>query len=358
MQDYSDSKTSVPEQMPGADPNGIIMVESNPHAYKSQASAHSEGSTVNKKKNKKKKAKTDGSDKSSQGGTHGQDKIVTLKNPMFFNNPGESMNSMMRNPQTPPFSAPLPPEPQSASIVRNENGMYTIRNPSFQNAFGSTAPSTYAPRPPQEPDASRNFPSTQYSSFDRQTPRAIPPTPVQKCSSVIGSEMKNVLQRRKEQEFAANMDPYSKFSSMRPLQNYTHFGANSGVHFNNNGIDCDDNFVSQPSSGFQPYASQMMSNYDDLRLQPGQMLNSEVRKVMQFRLTNISKSRLQVTIHNVTESKIFQNQVKKNPSPIGTPRDPNIKTVGTLFGDLVITRPNAAPEKTLNGNGEWLATKI
>lgn len=59
--------------------------------------------------------------------------------------------------------------------------------------------------------------------------------------------------------------------------------------------------------------------------------------------------RSQVTIHNVTESKMFQNQAKKTPPPIGMPRNGNMEGVGTLFGDLLISRP-MAPAEMLNGN--------
>jgi hypothetical protein len=274
MQDYSAStRTSMNEPMSRADHNGIIMVESNPHASKSQANVPAETTAPNKKKNKKKKGKSENSENHLQnsGNAQHQDRIVTLKNPMFFNNPSEPMTSMMRNLQTPPFVSPMPPEPQSASIVRNENGMYTIRNPSFQNAFGSNAaPTSFVSRPQPETDSNRVYPSSQFSSFESETPSV--EAPLTKCSSVIGSEMKNVLQRRKEQEFAANMDSFSQYA-MRPTQtDYSHFGS-SGVNFNNNGTNCDDSF---PASAFSSYASPMMSNFEDLRLQPGQMLNSEV----------------------------------------------------------------------------------
>lgn len=66
----------------------------------------------------------------------------------------------------------------------------------------------------------------------------------------------------------------------------------------------------------------------------------------------------QVTIHNVTESKMFQNQAKKTPPPIGTPRNGNgncnVDSVGTLFGDLLISRPMAPPELM---NGDWMNPK-
>lgn len=274
MQDYSSTSHRMPEAMPHGQSNGIIMVESNPHAQNSKAGAGPE-IAVGKKKNKKKKAKAESTE--SSAANQQQERMVTLKNPMFYNQ-SEPMNSMMRNLQTPPFVSPMA-EPQSASIVRNENGMYTIRNPSFQTAFGGAGSSggapAFVPRPQVEA-VGRPYPVNQFSSsFENETPQAETSQP--KCSSVIGSEMKNVLQRRKEQEFAANMDPYSQYGMRQPVSSYSHFGG-SGVNFNNNGTNCDDSFLMSQSSGtnsFQ-YPPSMMSNYDDLRLQPGQMLNSEV----------------------------------------------------------------------------------
>lgn len=230
MQDYSAAQPTMHKEQ-----NGIIMVESAPLAEVSVPV------TAGKKKNKKKKAKQEENVQQQQQTQ--PDRMVTLKNPMFFNNPSEPMNSMMRNLQTPPFVSPLAAEPQNASIIRNENGMYTIRNPSFQNAF--------VPRPPVEPIAR---PTQFAAAFDAETQP--------KCSSVIGSEMKNVLQRRKEQEFAAMQ------FGMRQPAGYSHFGG-PGMNFNNNGTNCDDGFGSAGNGGFPAY-------YDDLRLQPGQMLNSEV----------------------------------------------------------------------------------
>lgn len=59
---------------------------------------------------------------------------------------------------------------------------------------------------------------------------------------------------------------------------------------------------------------------------------------------------LKVTIHNVTESKMFQNQAKKTPPPpIGTPRNGNVDGVVSMFGDLIISRPS----ELLNGNGDF-----
>lgn len=54
---------------------------------------------------------------------------------------------------------------------------------------------------------------------------------------------------------------------------------------------------------------------------------------------------------------MFQNQAKKTPPPIGTPRNGNVNvdSVGTMFRDLLISRPTAPPEM-LNGS-DWMNPK-
>lgn len=184
------------------------------------------------------------------------------------NGNSETMMSMMRNLQTPPFVSPMdqPPQPQQASIIKNENGMYTIRNPAF-SAFGSGVAPTPAPAPSTYGNGIMGSPFVTHSNYSN--PSSYPYEPefnqpnaeIPKCSSVIGSEMKNVLQRRKEQE-------YMDWSQQR--SQYSHFG---GMNFNG----ADPPRSSSRGSGCYPsYPSPTMSNYDDLRLQPGKMLNSEV----------------------------------------------------------------------------------
>lgn len=228
------------------------MVETAPHAE----------TATSKKKNKKKKNK---SDESSQNNSSSNDRIVTLKNPMFYNNGNasgsnsEPMNAMMRNLQTPPFVSPMAPEPSQASIIKNENGMYTIRNPTFQNSFGNssgnTAPSFVGMRPSSD-------------SYPNPNEMNEPP----KCSSVIGSEMKNMLQRRKEQEYAA-MDAYYQHGMPQQQQQQSSSSSSSyfdrNQNFDRNGTECD-----SFDGGFKSYP--MMTNFDELR--SGQMLNSEVRR--------------------------------------------------------------------------------
>lgn len=234
---------------------------------------------------------------------------MTIKNPMFHNNGNNTsasgqnsdsmMSSMMRNLQTPPFVSPMDQAAaaQHASIIRNENGMYTIRNPAFQSMFsgggggGGNASSSASPgngsygngmMPSSNgsafmPSNSSNFmsPPPVASNMGNSSSFGFEPdynnqqnAEMPKCSSVIGSEMKNVLQRRKEQEF---IDWNQGMRSQ-----YSHFG---GMAFNGNSHDEGFGRPARPSSsGSGCYNSYPSPSYDDLRLQPGKMLNSEVRR--------------------------------------------------------------------------------
>lgn len=314
------------------DPNGVIMVESAPYANNPH---------LNKNKNKKKKKanKAEAAAGESKQDQHqnqqqqqqqhqqqqqqrqqnsapGAERMVTLRNPMFGQSGPEqqaTMTPIMRNSQpTPPFTLP---EPQTASIFKNENGMYTIRNPAFQNAFFS--PPTPTPAVSINPAPYNRMNTNSYAPFGESSmnhnlgtsspvnpststfnPAPTPPASSSsvsstqpKCNSAIGSEMKNVLQRRKEQEFQAGLENNFKYGAVgtpprsHSEQGYSHFGdkniVNSGnymMNFNNSG-GCEQNdnvFMSQPGPNFHQQSYPLIPNYDDLRLQPGQHLNSEV----------------------------------------------------------------------------------
>lgn len=190
------------------------------------------------------------------------------------NGSSETVKSMMRNLQTPPFVSPME-QPNQASIVKNENGMYTIRNPAFQSIFTGGYNNGSQQQQQQQPTQQNFVPATSSTSSGSFSQYTEPDTvEMPKCNSVIGSEMKNVLQRRKEQEY---MD-WNQSHGMR--SQYSHFG---GMTFNGN--NCDDGGFGRPArpsssgSGCYPsYPSPTMANYDELRLQPGKMLNSEVIK--------------------------------------------------------------------------------
>ncbi|CRL08061.1 CLUMA_CG020978, isoform A [Clunio marinus] len=341
IQDYSKSVGAIPEQS-----NDIIMIESNPILLNSSSqSAIPSDNSSGKKKNKKKKNKMcpESSEQNDNKSSKHQmittsDRMVTLKNPLFYKSPvGDSTKGIMENPQPVPITKQSnESESQAASIIRNENGMYTIRNPCFQNVFGSVNSTAFVPRPLDGSTKPFALSPNQYSTYSNDVQFTAESQP--KCSSVIGSEMKDVLQRRKyEQKHAGNMDNFNHQYGVRPQSTYSHFGT-TPLSFNNNGTDCDDKFNSE-SRNFQTNPSALSTNYDELRLKPGHMLNSEV------------------TIHNISESKMFLNEMRKtSPSSLEIIGNGNIENVGKLFGDLYISRPVESNEIIDNGNDNSIFT--
>lgn len=78
-----------------------------------------------KKKNKRKKNKNEDASNNSE--------MITLKNPMF--NQDANLMSMIGQQGYGMPAAQAPRVEQPASIIKNDNGMYTIRNPAFPNSF-------------------------------------------------------------------------------------------------------------------------------------------------------------------------------------------------------------------------------
>ncbi|XP_065371189.1 uncharacterized protein LOC135963317 isoform X2 [Calliphora vicina] len=151
----------------GIDPqSGIIMVEANPPKSQTNISSNTMPQTnvssncnnkqsKNKKRRNKSKANNAGScPMASSGNTNqsesnasvggGQPKMITLRNPMFHSGSTAAATPMLQQPVLLPgrpvdgFPMPAPlPVDQPAAIIKNENGMYTIRNPALHQAVTS-----------------------------------------------------------------------------------------------------------------------------------------------------------------------------------------------------------------------------
>ncbi|KAM7362853.1 uncharacterized protein ACRADG_013368 isoform 2-T5 [Cochliomyia hominivorax] len=157
----------------GIDPqSGIIMVEANPpkssnHSSNTIAQSNNVANSScnskqskNKKRRNKSKANNAGScptgsagnsnqsetNSGTVGGNGGQPKMITLRNPMFHGSPAAAAAAtpMLQQPVLLPgrsldsFAMPAPlPADQPAAIIKNENGMYTIRNPALHQAVTS-----------------------------------------------------------------------------------------------------------------------------------------------------------------------------------------------------------------------------
>lgn len=250
------------------------MAQNNSHSQKTPSNNPAEN-YGGKKKNKKKKAKAEFSDSAAAcQQQHNEERIVTLKNPMFHNSSKPNLDTSMH---TPAFMSPnVSSDAHGASITRNENGMYTIRNPSFQSTFGCDTPSpVFLSRELQGQQGALPNQASPFPAFKQVEP---PIEPQQSRCSVIGSEMKTALKRRQEQEFNSGMEGYNQYGMRTSLPTYSHFGGSS-VNFSNNGTQCEDGFQSDPTP---------MISYEDLRLKPGQMLNPEVGCLIYFTIIVIS----------------------------------------------------------------------
>ncbi|TMW48862.1 hypothetical protein DOY81_006056 [Sarcophaga bullata] len=148
----------------GIDPqSGIIMVEANPPKNSNVSNKKVTQSTgacngkqsKNKKRRNKSKAKNLASCPTINSGNNenskqevnmgnGQPKMITLRNPMFHNGPTTAPTALLQPqvilPGRPVDGFPIPtplPVDQPAAIIKNENGMYTIRNPALHQAVTS-----------------------------------------------------------------------------------------------------------------------------------------------------------------------------------------------------------------------------
>ncbi|XP_058813321.1 uncharacterized protein LOC131677496 [Topomyia yanbarensis] len=216
---------------PGPGQDAVIMVDTNKLKGSSTGESEKKPSKRNKRKNKNKNKHDSLKDGHSKGDGHKNQKgnnFVTLRNPMF---------------QGPPSRAPASHEQtgarsshnyeQPATIFKNDNGMFTIRNPALHQALaGSTPPSTTGFRPfntnylvengiypPQIASGTTNATTANYLQQQQQQqqqhaanlladgPSGVNPgsfsaavEPPRKCSSVIGSEMKNAQKQKQQQQ--------------------------------------------------------------------------------------------------------------------------------------------------------------
>lgn len=140
----------------GADQSGVIMVEAMGASSKPPPANDGPKVSKNRKRRNKKKSSSDnfkagasaaGASSTGQNRNDGHSassslaggppKMVTLRNPMFGN-----MMSQNSPPLMPITGRAIPtlPMDQPASIIKNENGMFTIRNPALQAAVANGMP--------------------------------------------------------------------------------------------------------------------------------------------------------------------------------------------------------------------------
>lgn len=175
-------------------PNGLIMVDPMQNLMPSAAAAQiaadskqmqqaNKKSRKNRKKNKNKPEEENVNDQHSTGG---QPKIVTLRNPLF-----QGASDANRAQQTMPLQqrnqVPLNIN-QPASIIKNDNGMFTIRNTALHQALSNGVAQNYRPYS-SEMYQPHDLKADNYSFFSGAS-MPPPPQPVQipsNCTSTSSS---------------------------------------------------------------------------------------------------------------------------------------------------------------------------
>lgn len=325
----------VPINMAGQDPNGFVMIDPmNTNAQqlsKQQLLANAANAKLKRRKRKGRNKKTD---ETTADATNPHPKLVTLRNPLFHAN-----NEVLRQPM-PTIGRPAAQIPvqidQPAAIIKNDNGMFTIRNPALHQAIsngvlgGGGRPygpehNYIVPEPVQQNDAFYNQnSSTQTTNAPKHT-------------VAIGSELKHAQQKKQQQMvwpgnnmglhsatagatadspvFNSNLKGQANQAFPQPYDNQSPYGFNEffgaspvtvpvttahgnyngngfsgysngvasdcGYLFGNSQHRCDDSPPLSSTNNYYEGLTQSYSNkYDDMtflyNLQPGQRLNNEV----------------------------------------------------------------------------------
>lgn len=318
---------------PSVDQSGIIMVDGmgGKQTQYSVASAPTAvpGEKVSKNKKKKNKKKsTTGSSIQTPPNTTATPQMVTLKNPMFYGQfPQNPINSFPQGGQVKNNGGNIAAAAgeQPAKIIKNDNGMFTIRRSgpelgmNYQangSVMNSAVPnySHFTPKYYQNPSVSDGYSHFGTNYYNGQTEEADFSRPA-RCISAIGSEVKSAQQQKKSQQewtdkccssnasnnsCGGNNGGYSSSNFFNGFDSFpstsTHSSASSHSYLpapSNCGSlfddamahhNCDDSPPPPISHEFKPYLegnpNTGVISYHDAsilkHLMPGQKLNNEV----------------------------------------------------------------------------------
>lgn len=260
-------------QMPS---NGLIMVDPMQNVAVADQKAQTQPTSKKNRKNRKKnKNKPEEENVNEQ---NGQPKIVTLRNPLFqgTNDPSRTQPPMPLQQRN---QVPLNIN-QPASIIKNDNGMFTIRNTALHQALSNGVAQTYRPyssemmyqpqeikqhqqpqqqQPPQPQQhdnysyfsgnsntaAATNSSNGNLTPIGQETLRsATTPKP---SLMAIGSELQ---QRKQQQSSYAGMNGGDMFNSMHmeTKRPYSAFDVSSSYGFNSDFIGSATNNTSIPTT--------------------------------------------------------------------------------------------------------------
>lgn len=240
----------VPMNMPGQDPNGFVMIDPmNTQFPKQQLLTNAATAKLKKKKRKSRNKK---GDEPTEDLSNSQlPKLVTLRNPLFHAN-----NEVLRQPM-PGIARPATQLPvqidQPAAIIKNDNGMFTIRNPALHQAISNGVLSSGVPaNRSYGPDhnyivpesAPKEDPFFNRSSVQTSDGSVCPP----KHTVAIGSEVKHAQQKKQQQKKQQQM--------FWPGNNAGPRNANIGTTSVSPVFNNINSLQNQPGQAFTPYDNQ------------------------------------------------------------------------------------------------------
>lgn len=286
----------TPMTNPNQNPNGFIMVDPLHSAAGSQPQPDSAATSKKSKRNKKKKNKNAETAESTTN-----PKMVTLRNPLFQTaapNPMPSNMAGLQDNSALPFNINT-----AASIIKNENGMYTIRNTALHQSLSNGMGSNFRPYsadmyPPMDPTANAQLAASQAPLPPQHAPGSFSyfsdgmsgsntkpmndltsAPPVSSQQTAIGSEIKSAQQMKSMPwngaviskstsstaaggTINANGDLFNKMSHLNPQQtrSYSPFDPMPSYGFNSDFIGSSPTPHSQPSTSSY-YSNSNGSNY-------------------------------------------------------------------------------------------------
>lgn len=240
------------------DPNGFVMIDplnTNAQLSKQQLLANAANAKL---KRRKRKGRNKKSDETPADSTNQHPKLVTLRNPLFHAN-----SEVLRQPM-PGIGRPAPQIPvqidQPAAIIKNENGMFTIRNPALHQAISNGVLSSgiagnrsygpehnyIVPEPVQSDDTFFNHNSVQ-------TNNGVPCAP--KHTVAIGSEIKHAQQKKQQQKKQQQM--------LWPGNNTGLRTATTAAPTDSTIYNTINNMKNQPSQAFPAYDNQSPYGFNE-----------------------------------------------------------------------------------------------
>lgn len=250
----------VPMNMAGQDPNGFVMIDPmNTNAQQLSKQQLLANAANAKLKRRKRKGRNKKSDEMPADSTSQHPKLVTLRNPLFHAN-----NEVIRQPIPAGINRPAAQIPvqidQPAAIIKNDNGMFTIRNPALHQAISNGVLSSGAPgNRSYGPEHNYIVPEptpqddTFFNQNSVQTNNGIPCAP--KHTTAIGSEVKHAQQKKQQQKKQQQMLwPGNNIG----LRNATASATSDSPVFNNI-----NNAKNQPSQAFTQYDNQSPYGFNE-----------------------------------------------------------------------------------------------